>query len=253
MRSIHILSLLVVLFCSTASAQIASPTKENPTPEQLAALNGMKNTASPLQGQIKQALVVLEVYQKEQGRWPESWAAVESNFDFPIWESPEVRQSFTKTFVLLRGVEGHINTREEGEYDATMMMVMAAPIERKFGQDKHELGRWAVWKTFRGQIVTRWHPESEIASFSSWPDVQSLIAHHIKTVGNMAQTPKTPQPNKATPVEVPPTQMRTPEAKLTTTPSDEPTSSTPQSIIVLLILAGCGLLWLLWLLCKRRY
>lgn len=213
MRSIHTVMLLVVLFCSAALAQIASPTKEDPTTEQLAALKRMKNTASPVQGHIKQALVVLEVYQQEQGRWPESWAAVESNFDFPIWESHEVRQSFIKSFVLLRGVAGHINTREEGEYDSTMMMVMAAPFERKLGQDKHELGRWAVWKTFRGQIVTRWHPESEIASFSSWPDVQSVIAHHIKTVGNMAKTPKTPQPSNATLVAVPPPQMRTPEAK----------------------------------------
>jgi hypothetical protein len=37
-----------------------------------------------------------------------------------------------------------------------------------------------------------------------------------------------------------------------TSPSEEPTSSTPWRIIVVLIVAACGLLWLLWLLLKRR-
>lgn len=245
MRSMHLLPFLVMLFCGAAFAQSTSPTRENPTPEQLAAFDRMKNTASPLQGHIKQALVVLEVYQQEQGKWPESWAAVESKFNFPIWEAPEVRENFTKSFVLLRGVPGHINTREEGEYDSTMMMVMAAPIERKLGQAKHELGRWTVWKTFRGQIVTRWHPEPEIASFSAWPDVQSVIAEHIKSVGTMDETPQPPQPSKASPVVPLPAPKKTPEPKPATTPSEEQASSLPWSIVIVLILAATGLLWLL--------
>lgn len=193
---------------------------------------------------IKQTRVFLELYQQEQGKWPESWAAVENKFGAEIWESPEIRQSFTKSFVLLRGVPGHIKTREEGEYDSTMMMVMASPIERKLSQDKHELGRWAVWKTFRGQIVTRWHPEQEITSFSTWPEVQSAIGEHIKTVGRGEDPSPSPQQTQAT-LTQPPTSKKAPEAKPTTsTPSEEPVSSKPWSIIVVLIAAALGLLWL---------
>jgi len=241
---------LVVLSCAVAFAQPASPTRENPTPEQLAAFDRMKNTASPLQGHIKQALVLLEVYQQEHGRWPESWAAVDNKFGAELWESPDVRQSLTKSFVLLRGVPGHIKTREEGEYDSTMMMVMTSPIERKLGQDKHELGRWAVWKTFRGQIVTRWHSEAEITSFSAWPDVQFVIAQHIKTVGKVNEASQAPQPGKASPVEPPKSKLAPLSKPATATASEGPASSTPWSIIVVLIVAAIGLLWLV--LKKRK-
>jgi hypothetical protein len=57
-----------------------------------------------------------------------------------------------------------------------------------------------------------------------------------------AQTTPAPKPP---PVVQPPT-PKAPEAKPTTsTPSEEPTSSTPWSIIVVLIVAAVGLLWLL--------
>ena len=52
------------------------------------------------------------------------------------------------------------------------------------------------------------------------------------------------------PLVQPPAPEKAPEAKPTaSTPSNEPTSSTPWSIMVALIVAGCGLLWLLL---KRR-
>lgn len=54
-------------------------------------------------------------------------------------------------------------------------------------------------------------------------------------------TPQQVQTPKASSSSAP----KTPEAKPTPTPSDEPTSSTPWSIIVVLIVAACGLLWLL--------
>ncbi|MFM2169523.1 MAG: hypothetical protein RIS79_3894 [Verrucomicrobiota bacterium] len=198
-----------------------------------------------MQVAIKQTRVFLELYQQEQGKWPESWAAVENKFGAEIWESPEVRQNFTKSFVLLRGMAGHIKTREEGEYDSTMMMVMASPIERKLSQDKRELGRWAVWKTFRGQIVTRWHPEQEITSFSAWPEVQSAIGEHIKSVGRADDPAPFPQQTQAT-LTQPSASKKTAEAKPTlSTASEEPASSTPWSIIAVLIVAATGLLWLL--------
>ena len=56
-----------------------------------------------------------------------------------------------------------------------------------------------------------------------------------------AQTTPTPKPP---PVVQPPAPKKAPEAK-TVTPSEEPTSPTPWSIIVVLIVAALGLLWLL--------
>jgi hypothetical protein len=46
-------------------------------------------------------------------------------------------------------------------------------------------------------------------------------------------------------VVLPPTPKKSPEAKPGQTPTEEPTSSTPWSIIILLIVAVTGLLWLL--------
>jgi hypothetical protein len=54
------------------------------------------------------------------------------------------------------------------------------------------------------------------------------------------------EPNEKPSVIVQPPAPRTPEAKPTVpTPSEEPTSSTPWSIIIVLIVAAIGLLWLL--------
>jgi hypothetical protein len=72
-----------------------------------------------------------------------------------------------------------------------------------------------------------------------------VIAQHIKTVGKMNETPQAPQLAKASPMVQPQTPQKAPEAKPTPIPSEEPTSSTPWSIIVVLIVAATGLLWLL--------
>jgi|GEM_PF-1735355 len=249
-KMIFVITFSLIWACELASAQTSLPTKKNTLPEQLAPFDSLiMNKVSHTQVAIKQTRVFLEVYQQEEGKWPESWVDVENKFGASMWEAPEVRQSFTKSFVLLRGVPGHIKTREEREYDSTMMMVMTSPIERKLSQDKHELGRWAVWKTFRGQIVTRWHPEQEITSFSAWPEVQSAVSEHIKAVGRTDESSQSRAPMQTAKAQ-PPAPNKPPEATPTaTTLSEEPTSSTPWSVIVALIVAASGLLWLLL---KRR-
>lgn len=82
-------------------------------------------------------------------------------------------------------------------------------------------------------------PPSLVRSMS-FEDRDQFIteAHGQQSSSNDAVKQTAPAPKKA------------PEAKPTiSTPSEEPTSSTPWSIIVVLIVAGCGLLWLLL---KRR-
>lgn len=229
----------------TASTTLAQVPESYSAQEELTETDQIVNKVSPTQAVLKQTRAFLEVFQREQGRWPESWTEVEQKFDVPIWESPDIRQSFTRSFVLLQGIDGQIETREEGEYDATMMMVMAEPIERNVSREKSELGRWAVWKTFRGQIVTRWHPETEIVSLSTWPEVQSVIARHINAVDKVDKPSQDLPPRKPSPV-VPQAELKqVPEAKPTSTLSKEPASSTPWSVIVILIVAAIGLLLLL--------
>ncbi len=58
-----------------------------------------------------------------------------------------------------------------------------------------------------------------------------------------ATTPQTTRPPKPPPVVQPPALKQAPNAKPSPTPSDEATSSTSWSIIVVLIVAGIGLLW----------
>lgn len=62
--------------------------------------------------------------------------------------------------------------------------------------------------------------------------------------GSSTTTIKSPTTNRL-PIVQPPVPKKAPELKPTTTPSAEPTSSTPWSIIVVLIVAATGLLWLL--------
>ena len=67
-------------------------------------------------------------------------------------------------------------------------------------------------------------------------------------------SPPSPSPNvgkstdEASPIREP-TPKKSPEAKLAHTPIEQPTSSTPRSVVAVLIVAACGLLWLLL---KRR-
>jgi hypothetical protein len=81
-----------------------------------------------------------------------------------------------------------------------------------------------------------------------WPAPNSGNKSHetSPTSAPNTQTATTPNPP---PTVQPAAPNRAPESKPAPTPSEKPTSSTPWSIIVVLIVAGCGLLW--WLL-KRR-
>lgn len=95
-------------------------------------------------------------------------------------------------------------------------------------------------------------------SLSSMPDSRQIVAsekYRSSLLAALNPSPKTtlgtaePQTTETTPapkppVVQPPTPMA-PEAKPETTPSEEPTSSTPWSIIIVLIVAVTGLLWLL--------
>lgn len=90
-------------------------------------------------------------------------------------------------------------------------------------EDLHKVARW--WAENKNE------PDSYFFDVETWGD---SVAPSIST------------PDQR-PVQV---QQKAPEAKpVPATPSDEPASSTPWSIIVVLIVAACGLLWLLL---KRR-
>jgi hypothetical protein len=236
------------LLCSVISIQViafAQPLTsppESPTPEELAAFNRSGNKVSRTQLAIKQTRIYLDAYYQESGIWPNSWKVVEDKFGSSIWESPEVRQSFITSFVLLEGVAGHMKTREEGEYDATMMMVMASPIERKLDADKHELGRWAVWKTFRGQIVTRWHPEEEITSFSEWPKVQVIIKDHVK---NFSILGKASAKSRLRPPSVSNAWQKNKSIADSVVKHEETEQSTPWPVVTVVSVAVIALLWLL--------
>jgi hypothetical protein len=80
---------------------------------------------------------------------------------------------------------------------------------------------------------------------------EKVIDYLVPDTSSGTDKATNPPPPAATPLIVPsPATKKTPEAKSTATKlSEEPTSSTPWSIIVVLIVATSGLLWLLL---KRR-
>lgn len=68
-------------------------------------------------------------------------------------------------------------------------------------------------------------------------EVELHTPHNGSASNNAGNNIDTQSPSKTT-------ASTTPEPKPTSTPSDEPASSTPWSLIVVLIVAACGLLWL---------
>lgn len=195
----------------------------------------------PLQTNIKQIEAVLEVFQIETGRWPESWEELESHFKSSIWESSKVRQTFTRSFVLLPGVHGHMGPKVRLEPDATLMMVMTGPTERlSDGSGKAEMGRWVLWRTTGGSIIPLWHPEAEITAFSSWPEVQKYIDRHIQAIRG-SDKPSTSHPPLIT--------GQKPLNDPNPTTTDDPSSGwkgtvMSRSLLVFLLVAAIGVLWL---------
>jgi hypothetical protein len=95
------------------------------------------------------------------------------------------------------------------------------------------------------------------ASIGNPVDGAKMILAKISKVGSAVNaTPSKSLPPTASSTVIPPPSVQStalkkaPEAKPTSTPSEEPTSSTPWSIIVVLIVAAIGLLWLV--LKKRK-
>lgn len=146
------------------------------------------NLMSNTQMEVSLADVFLELYTvKNNNQWPQSWQQLDKQLAERMgWQFAKKKQ-FMEAFVLLPGIPGHIETREEGPYDSTLMMISAAPIEHLIVWNKKEVGRWAIWRTFRGQIVSRWHPEKEITAFSSWSKVQKAINDHQATIKHTPQ------------------------------------------------------------------
>jgi hypothetical protein len=81
-----------------------------------------------------------------------------------------------------------------------------------------------------------------------WPAPDSGNKSHETSPTSAPNTQTTTTPNSP-PTVHPAAPKKAPESKPAPTPSEEPTSSIPWSIIVVLIVAGCGLLWLVF---KRR-
>jgi hypothetical protein len=89
------------------------------------------------------------------------------------------------------------------------------------------------------------HPSKEVG-FVVQPDIERMVK---RLNGTLKPTEWTGNPPAGYqwPKETP--DAKAPQSKPTPTPSEEATSSTPWSIIVVLIVAAAGLLWLLL---KRR-
>ncbi len=194
---IYILNVLL----AAATLQVA-PTKERLTEEQLAAIR--RDNVTPSEIRLKNVKVLLDLYSHEHnGKWPAKWEEIEDEFGPSIWESPVERNQFVDSFALLPGISGSIETRQEGKYDSTLMMVMTDSIVRDFQGGIKEKGRWVLWRTLRGQLVLRWHQEAEITSFSNWPKVEMLIKVYLAAR-------KDPLKNSLPrPTEVPNAQVRT--------------------------------------------
>ncbi len=87
------------------------------------------------------------------------------------------------------------------------------------------------------------------------PDMVGRITHLAEQVAALTEAPTGSQQSGSSTASQsgspdikqsqPPAAKQAPEAKPAPTPSEEPTSSTPWSIIVVLIMAATGLLWLL--------
>jgi len=182
-----------------------------------------------------------------KGRWPADWDEMEALYGTKFYRTPALRDQFRGSVVLLHGIKGHINSKEEGPYDSEMVLVMARPISREVGQST-EIGRWVLWRVETGQIASRWHSEAELTAFSAWNEVESSIEKFLsKTVGASDTTEKLPSP--VSPFVHGAAQSKSPAAKSTTL-STAPDASTSRVIFATAIAVALGFLW--FALTRRR-
>jgi hypothetical protein len=93
--------------------------------------------------------------------------------------------------------------------------------------------------------ISEWKKEQgDIAGLS-----EKVIDYLAPDTSSDTNTTTSQPPPAATPAVIQPPAPKQPKLKPTATPSEEPTSSSPWSIIIVLIVAALGLLWLLF---KRR-
>ncbi len=147
-------------------------------------------------------------------------------------------------------LEQHISTFDAA-FDAFSSM-QAVLEEDVAAQDKHlsdALKRGnPLLRSLAAEFLSK-HPDA------SFLQSREVIAKTIQSNEDKAREPivteeSTSLPTLPPPLIQPAAPKKVPEAKPTTsTPTEETTSSTPWSLIVVLIVAGCGLLWLLL---KRR-
>lgn len=204
----------------------------------------------PFEGTVARVEGFLLAFRNQNaGQWPRNWGELEKQFGNRIWSEAESKRRMTREFVLLPGIEGTISTAREGSFRAQLMMVGVGPSPRHLAGSAPEIGRWVIWKTSGGIIGRGWHAESEIQTFSELPKVQAEISQFLVTVRAEDSGDRAISTGQTLPQEFAPTLPSKAHETNSARSDSESASSKPWSIIVVLIVAVGGLLWLLL---KRR-
>ncbi|MFM2166860.1 MAG: hypothetical protein RIS79_1231 [Verrucomicrobiota bacterium] len=138
------------------------------------------------------------------------------------------------------GLEGYLNAHgTESDID-TLNRIVARLREAHFGESTLKV--WLSPDKQRNEIKEA----RRLLALHSNPYFMG-IARVLKAHGVEVAVPSvsSPQETLAPRIAQLPPSKKAPEAKPASTPSEEPTSSTPWSVIVILIVAATGLLWLL--------
>lgn len=168
------LGLLLSGFSLIGSAAV--PDLQRLTPEQEKHILQMnENTMTVFEVEFDNFKSFLRAYSiRRNGDWPKKWSDIEKDFKRTFrWDSDKQKE-FEKQVVLLPGIAGQINSKEYGAFNGQMLVITAKSVQRDFSA-RTEQGRWALWRLPSGLIVRRWHPETELLTFSSRDILEQVL------------------------------------------------------------------------------
>jgi hypothetical protein len=218
-KAATIVAVLVCMIALAGASLFGQPISGQPNPEPIIApgtdLN--KGSEAPLRRSHQQMIanhleLCLDAYtSKSAGRLPDNWDQLEETLGAGIWESATERELTKRRFALVSSDGNVPHSSDNGPIEGTLVVAPLYPIQE---QRSAKQGRFTVWRSEKGTFATRWLTESELRTFSNWPEVATKIEGMKAEVAQMpplviGSTP-VPTPHHVPSVEPPPATTSSP-------------------------------------------
>ena len=146
-----------------------------------------------------------------------------------MWDSKQEWEIIKRRFAFVSSNGSVPQSADNGPIAGKLILAPMYPI---LEQRSAEQGRFLIWQSAKGTLATRWLTESELRTFSNWPDVETKLNAAKVAVAQMPPlaigSTLVPLPQANQPVE------STPMAAATPGGAPAPTTPVPQASAVAL-------------------